>query len=114
MIRYQWSTDQADWKEWDDEKPAALGTYFLRAVPPNFDDYAYSPESEDPIRFRIVKGLGGSFTDYVEIEIAGYEGGTASSSRRATPSASSTNARPRTASTWRSRTRRATTSSPTR
>ena len=73
---YTYATQAVDSVEWiwSDAKPTTLGTHKLRVAPPDFDDYVYTAESEQETTFKIIKGLGNVFTDYIDITINGYEG----------------------------------------
>ena len=65
--------DAEDAAEWSHDKPTAAGTHWVRVRAPDEKNYAYTPEKTS---FKIVKGLGSIFTDYVEIKVAGWTGTT--------------------------------------
>lgn len=56
---------------WSEDKPTELGSYWVRVSAPDADNYEYTSIFSE---FKIIKGLGNIFTDYVEITIDGYTG----------------------------------------
>ena len=65
--------DAADAETWSYAKPTAAGTHYLRVRAPDDENYSYVPQV---VSFKIVKGLGGIFTDYVEITVDAWSGST--------------------------------------
>ena len=70
--KYQYAaTEDAPETDWSDTKPTALGTWAIRVIAPDQENYTYTPATAS---FAIVKGRGGTFVDYVDITIDGYAG----------------------------------------
>ena len=70
VAKYQYATNETD-TVWSDAKPTELGTWAIRVIAPDEKNYDSTPITAT---FEIVKGRGGTFVDYVEIEIDGYKG----------------------------------------
>ena len=67
--------DSADAETWSTTKPTAVGIHYLRVRAPDDQNYSYEAQV---VPFKIVNGLGATFTDYVEITVDGWSGATPS------------------------------------
>ena len=63
--KYEYGTSR-DGDDWSTAKPTAVGSYWVRASAPDETNYVYEPAYAE---FKIVKGLGNLYTDYVEITL---------------------------------------------
>ena len=70
IFQYAAKVDSPE-EEWSDEKPTEIGEWAIRILAPNTTNYDFTPLAAP---FKIVKGRGGTFVDYVEITIDGYKG----------------------------------------
>ena len=63
--KYEYEDDDGNW---GDKKPTTIGPHLVRVGPPDFENYEF--DGYAPAAFKIVKGLGNLYTDYVEISVS--------------------------------------------